>query len=138
MSDTSALNYVRGAPELRVIAAMGRKRSRFFPDTPTVFELMKLGDEQAWLLDFHSTVEDLGRILVTAPDVPAARLNFLRKAVEATLRSPVLIEEGERTQRYIDFIDAAATEKGVVRAVESMTPQQRKLVQDIIGRSEGK
>ena len=28
---------------------MARKRSRFFPDTPTIFELVKLTPDQEWL-----------------------------------------------------------------------------------------
>ncbi len=138
LSDTSVANFVKGSPELRVIAAMGRKRSRFFPQVPTIFESMKLNDEAAWLFDFHSTIEDLGRILVTTPKVPAARLAFLQQAVAKTLQEPALIKEGEKTQRYIDFVDADATRKGVLKVVSEITPQQRKLVQSIIGRIEKK
>ncbi len=137
VSDTSALNYVRASPETRIIATMARKRSRFFPDTPTIFELVKLSDEQAWYFDFHATVEDIGRILVTTPGVPAARLAVLRKAVQTVLTDPALIQEGERTQRYIDFVDADTTRQRVLDVVSSLPPEKRKRVQDIVGRSEG-
>ena len=138
LSDTSVKNFVKGAPELRVVAAMGRQRSRFFPDVPTIFELMPLDKDQAWLFDFHSTVEDLGRILVTPPNLPQGRLAVLRKAVETALKNPEIIEEGERTQRYIDFVDAQTTRGRVLKVVSDITPDERKLVQTLIGRIEGK
>ena len=45
-----------------------------FPDTPTIFEAMKLNADQAWLFDFRTNIEDLGRILVVPPGMSA----FLR------------------------------------------------------------
>jgi len=138
LSDTSVQNFVKASPELRVVAAMGRQRSRFFPNVPTIFELMPLDKNQAWLFDFHSTIEDLGRILVTSPNVPPERLAVLRKAVETALRNPSIIEEGEKTQRYIDFVDAEKTRARVVKVVSDITAEERKLVQSLIARIEGK
>lgn len=138
LSDTSVKNFVAGAPELRVVASMNRKRSRFFPNTPTIHEMMQLDAQQAWVLDFHSTIEDLGRILVTTPGLPPGRLAALRKAVETSLKTPALIEEGEKTQRYIDFVDGETTRAQVVKVVADITPDQRKLVQTLIARIEGK
>ena len=137
VSDTSALNYVKSSPEVRIIATMARKRSRFFPETPTIFEQLQLNDEQAWYFDFHSTVEDIGRILVTTPGVPTGRLSVLRNAVKAVLTDPAFVEEGEKTQRYIDFVDAETTKKRVQDVVTSLPPDKRKRVQDLINRTEG-
>ena len=99
---------------------------------------MPLDKDQAWLFDFHSTIEDLGRILVTSPNVPPERLAVLRKAVETALKNPSIIEEGEKTQRYIDFVDAETTRARVVKVVSDITAEERKLVQSLIARIEGK
>jgi len=80
VSDTSANNYVK-AGQARAVAAMGRRKSRFFPDTPTIFEAVELTPDQAWLFDFLSMVDDLGRILIVPPNLPAARLAYLQAAV---------------------------------------------------------
>ena len=135
-SDTSANIYARDGAN-RAVAVMGRKRSRFFPDLATIFELVKLDDEQSWLFDFRSTADDLGRILIAPPGVPASVLAQLREAVKTALTDPVLVAEGERTQRYVDFIDAYKTSAALDR-IARITPAQRKKVRDVIATAEQK
>ena len=78
VSDTSANNYVLAKQNLP-LAIMGRKKSRFFPNTPSIHDALKLDAEAQWLLDFHNAVTDLGRIMVVSPGLPEARLAFLQK-----------------------------------------------------------
>ena len=115
---------------------MGRKKSRFFPDTPTIFEALKLTPDQEWLFDFRATVEDLGRILVVPPNLPAARLAYLQAAVKKALSDPALIAEGERTQRYVDYLDAEPTREAALKVVESISPEQRQRVKAILSKSQ--
>jgi tripartite-type tricarboxylate transporter receptor subunit TctC len=134
VSDTSANNYVSSGQQ-RPVAAMGHKRSRFFPDVPTVFEAVQLTPDQQWLFDFRGKLEDLGRILLVPPSMPPARLAYLQAAVKATLQEPALVAEGEKSQRYIDYLDAVATRKNAQDVVTDITPQQRKRVQDILAKA---
>ena len=131
VSDTSANNYVKSGQN-RAVAAISRKRSRFFPDVPTIFEAANLGPEQAWLIDFRANVEDLGRILVVPPGMSASRLAFLQEAVRKTLVDPDMVAEGERTQRYIDFQDAETTRKRTMSVVADVTPEQKARVIQIL------
>jgi putative tricarboxylic transport membrane protein len=131
VSDTSANNYVRSG-QLRPIAAMGRQKSRFFPDTPAIVDLLTLNADQQWLLDFRASLENLGRILVVPPNMPAARLAFLQAAVRKTLTEPQLVADGERSQRYIDYLDADSTRKNAITVVTNITPEQKKRVQTIL------
>jgi tripartite-type tricarboxylate transporter receptor subunit TctC len=134
-SDTSANNYVK-AGEGRAVATMGRKKSRFFPDTPTIFEALQLDPDQQWLFDFRATVEDLGRILVVPPNLPPARLAFLQAAVKQALVDPALVAEGERTQRYVGYLDAGPTREAALKVVESPTPEQRQRIKAILSKTE--
>ena len=52
--------------------------------------------------------------------------------VAGTLADPALIAEGEKTQRYIDYIDASETLKAVRKAIGDITPEQKKRVQTIL------
>ena len=137
VSDTSANNYVK-AGQNRALATMGRVKSRFFPDTPTIFEALKVSPEGATLLDIHATAENLGRILVAPPGMAPDRLAYLQKAVATALRDPVLVAEGEKTQRYVDFIDAETTRKATVSVVNDITPEQKKTIIAIIASAEKK
>jgi len=103
--DTSADSYVK-AGSGKVIAAMGRERSRFFPEVATIFEQIQLNADQQWPFDFRTALDNLGRILVAAPDTPPARLAYLRAALKASLTDPGLVAEAERTHRYINYLDA--------------------------------
>jgi tripartite-type tricarboxylate transporter receptor subunit TctC len=131
VSDTSANNYVK-AGSARAVATMGREKSRFFKDTPTIFEAVKLDADQQWLFDFRSTVENLGRILVVPPGMEKSRLAYLQGVVKKTLTDPEVVEEGEKSKRYIDFVEADATRKGVLRVVTELTPEQSKRVKKIL------
>jgi tripartite-type tricarboxylate transporter receptor subunit TctC len=134
VSDTSANNYVASGQQ-HVVAAMGRVKSRFFPDVPTIFEALPLTPDQQWLFEFRGKLEDLGRILLVPPGMSAGRLAYLQAAVKQTLNEPALIAEGERSQRYIDYLNAAATRKNAQDVVSNITPEQRKRVQDILAKA---
>ncbi|MFN3889747.1 MAG: Bug family tripartite tricarboxylate transporter substrate binding protein [Beijerinckiaceae bacterium] len=131
VSDTSANNYVR-SNDLHAVANMSRKRSRFFPDVPTIYESVKLTPDDEWLMDFHGSVQDLGRIMIVPPKMAPARLEFLRNAMKDTLSDPQLKAEGEKSQRYVDYIDADRTMQAVRRSVTDVTPEQKKRVQKVL------
>ena len=137
VSDTSANNYVKSGQN-RALATMGRHKSRFFPDAPTIFEAANPSLDGAALFDLHSTAENLGRILVAPPGMAADRLTYLQKAVATALRDPELVAEGEKTQRYVDFIDAETTRKATVSVVSDVTPEQKAKIKAIIASAENK
>lgn len=131
ISDSSSNNYVK-AGQAKPMAAMSRERSKLFPDVPTIYEAVELTKEGEWWVDFRAAVDDIGRMLVTAPGVPAERLTFLQQAVQRALTNEELIAEGEKTQRYIDFVDAPQTGKLVARVLTDITPEQRKQVNQVV------
>lgn len=131
VSDTSANNYVKSGQAIAV-AAMGRNKSRFFPNVPTIFEAVKLNPEQQWLFDFRSDLDDLGRILVTTPKVPADRLAVLRAAVKTVLTDPAVKAEGEKSQRYVDFVEPEKARAKAIALVSSIKPDQKANIKHVI------
>jgi len=131
ISDSSSNNYVKGGQAI-AMAAMSRQRSKLFPDVPTIYESVQLTKEGEWWVDFRAAVDDIGRMLVTAPEVPAARLQFMQQAVEKALTNPQLIAEGEKSQRYVDYVSAEQTSKLVNRVIADITPEQKKQVQEVV------
>lgn len=132
VSDTSAFEYASSGEGVRPIAVVGRKKSRFFPNVPTIFEATQIDKDGAWLLDFHGALEDLGRILIVPPKMAAARLEFLQQAVRDVLTDKEVVAEGEKRQRYIDFEDAETTRKRVLAVIRDLTPEQRKRVVELL------
>jgi tripartite-type tricarboxylate transporter receptor subunit TctC len=134
VTDTSANHYAQ-TNGLIPLATIGRQRSRFFPDLPTIFEATKLDADQQWLFDFRHTVQSLGRILVVPPGVSDARLASLEAATAKAVKDPNFLAEGDKRQLYTDYVDAAGTRKNAMSIVTNVTPAQKKLVQDILARA---
>ena len=99
---------------------------------------MPLNAEQTWLFDYRATIENLGRILITSPGLPPARLAYMQEAVRKALTDPTLVAEGEKTQRYFDFIDADKTRKATLSAISDLTPEQRKKIVQVLTVAEQK
>jgi tripartite-type tricarboxylate transporter receptor subunit TctC len=134
VTDTSANNYVQ-SNGLIPLVTVGRNRSRFFRDLPTIFEAAKLNADQQWLFDFRNTVQSLGRILVVPPGMTDRRLAFLEAAVQKAVTDPKFVAEGDKRQLYTDYVNAAGTRKNAMSIVTNVTPEQKKLVQDILARA---
>jgi putative tricarboxylic transport membrane protein len=131
VSDTSANLYVRSGQN-RAIATMARNKSQFFPYTPTIFELVKLTAEQEWWFDFRSTLDALGRVLVTTPGVPPDRLAYLQDAVGKLVKDPKLLAEAGKSQRYIIYRDPKAAQQAIERVINAPTPAQRAEIKQIV------
>ncbi len=134
VTDTSANHYIQ-ANGLIPLATIGRNRSRFFPDLPTIFEATNLDADQQWLFDFRHVVQSLGRILVVPPGMTDSRLAFLEAAVQKAVSDPNFVAEGDKRQLYTDYVDAAGTRKNAMSIVTNVTPEQRKLVQKVLARA---
>src|SRR5262249_49336348 len=132
--ESSANNFVKAKQNL-ALATIGRKKSRWFLDHPTIFEAVELDAEQTWLFDFFTGVEEMGRIMILPPSMPRARLAFLQQAVKETLHNPQLIAEGERTERIIEYLDPDSTRKNAQKIVSNVTPEQKKRVQATLARN---
>jgi len=124
VSETSAYKYVKGK-NAKAIATMSRTRSTLFPNLPTVFEqIPNLTKDQQWWIDYRSTVESLGRILVAPPSTPKHLVKILRAATVKILTDPKIIAQGNKRRRYIKFISAEQTIKNVNTVLSAVTPAQ--------------
>jgi tripartite-type tricarboxylate transporter receptor subunit TctC len=134
VTDTSANHYVQ-SNGLIALATVGRNRSRFFPDLPTVFEVTKLNAEQEWLFNFRHVVQSLGRILVVPPGMTESRLAYLEAATQKVAQNPDFLAEGEKRQLYTDYVNAAGTRANAMSIVGNVTPEQKKLIQNILAKA---
>jgi tripartite-type tricarboxylate transporter receptor subunit TctC len=134
VTDTSANNYVQ-SNGLVPLVTVGRNRSRFFPNLPTIFEAAKLNADQQWVFEFRHLAQSLGRILVVPPGMTDSRLAFMEAAVKKATSDPAFLAEGDKRQLYTDYVDGAGTRKNATSIVTTVTPEQRKLVQDILAKA---
>ena len=56
--------------------------------------------------------------------------------MQKALSDQALIAEGERTQRYVDYVDGDTTRAAVLKVVQATTPEQRQRIKDILAKAE--
>jgi len=133
VSDGSANSYVK-AGNAKPVVAVSTVRSSYFKDVPTVFEALPLSPEAKWWFEFRSAIDDVQRVLVMPPNVPKEQAALMEEVVRKILTDPAVIEEGRKTQRFIDYKDAAATRKMIGTVAGNLSPQERTKVKDVLMR----
>jgi tripartite-type tricarboxylate transporter receptor subunit TctC len=93
--------------KVSVLTQVGAKREKSLPDVPLMDELGRTPDETA-LLKLVSSPVALGRPFMTAPGVPAERVEMLRKAFDATMSNPEFLEEANHAQLDLNPLTGAA------------------------------
>jgi tripartite-type tricarboxylate transporter receptor subunit TctC len=115
--------------KIKVIAQYGLKRHPDLADVPTMLELATRDpDRQALTMLFART--EYGRPYFLPPEVPAARVEALRRAFDATMRDPAFVSDAAKLQLEIDPMtgeavqalvgDLAATPSDVVARVRAI------------------
>jgi len=131
VSDTSANNYIK-AGQSRAIAVVSKARTRFFPQMPTVFEGSALTAEQNWWLSARAEVDALGRIILASPKMPADRLAYLQSTVRKVLTDPVLLAEGDKLERYIEYQDPEATRNRIMGLLSEVTGERKERLKTVV------
>ena len=99
-------NLLFGKPQwlrektVNVLVQYAQRRHPLFADVPAMVEFGKTDEDKQVLNLFGSTAE-VGRALMTPPDVPAERLAVLRRAVAAMLADPAF--KAEMDKRNLEF-----------------------------------
>jgi tripartite-type tricarboxylate transporter receptor subunit TctC len=87
--------------KIRVIAQYGLKRHAELPDVPSMLELAtNEPDRQALSMLVART--EYGRPYFLPPDVPAERVQALRRAFDITMKTPAFIADAAKLQLQID------------------------------------
>lgn len=92
------------AGKMILLFNMEKTRMKAYPSVPSIHEFAKTEEHRQILTLFSSSVE-FGRPFVAPPEVPADRVEILRKAFVAALKEPELHKEAEKLQLDIAIID---------------------------------
>jgi tripartite-type tricarboxylate transporter receptor subunit TctC len=83
--------------KIKFLVQYGLKRYAGLPDVPTIFEFAKKdADRRAMQMLFART--EYGRPYFLPPDVPADRVQALRRAFDATMKDPEFLAEAAKLQ----------------------------------------
>ena len=133
VSDTSANSYIKNH-EARAIAVISRERSRFLPDTPTIFEQGGLSGQQDWWLQARADIDALGRIVIAGPNVNPERMAYLQATMKKVVTDPAIMAEGDKLERYLDFQSPEATSKRALGLINGVTGERKATLKDVVMR----
>ena len=131
LSESSSKRFSKGG-RLTPVTVLARERSELFPELPTIFEQIKLSNEQAWYFDYHEAFAQIGRSMVTGPGVPAERVEFLRKVFAEILKDAEFTKQMDKKRRPISYADAKMLEKSARSVLGSVTGERKKEIKHII------
>ncbi|MDP2621424.1 MAG: tripartite tricarboxylate transporter substrate-binding protein [Hyphomicrobiales bacterium] len=131
ITESSSKSISQGGKMIPV-GTLDQERGALFPDLPTVFEQVDLPDDKAWWIEFRSGIAKIGRTLVTGPDVPEDRVEYLREKIKAVLTDPAVMEEGAKTKRDVRYEAPAATVKFVKEVLGSLEGEQLAAVRHVL------
>ena len=131
VSDTSANNYVKSG-QGKAIAIVSKGRTRFFPQTPTVFEATALTPEQSWWLSARSEIDSLGRNILASPKIPSDRLAYLQSAFRKVLTDPALLAEGDKLERYIEYQDGGMTKTRIMGLLSDVMGERKERLKTVV------
>src|SRR5258708_3892360 len=88
---------------------------------PTVFAYAKT-DEQRMILEVHAASLELGRPILAPPNVPVDRVAALRRAFEAAVKDPALLEEAKQMKLTVEARSGEAI-TAAIRTVAQLPAQ---------------
>ena len=95
--------------DLTVWMTFGKKRSRDFPDVPTVYEVVK-NENDRMLAELLFSQDEIGRTLAGPPGLSAAVATAFRRGFDATMKDPALLTEAKRLRLEIEPMTGEETE----------------------------
>jgi tripartite-type tricarboxylate transporter receptor subunit TctC len=87
---------------------------------PTIFEYAKT-QEQRDILQVHASSLELGRPIMTPPNVPADRIAALRQAFTSAMQDPALLDEARQMKLEV-AVRSGEEIAAVIRSVAELPP----------------
>jgi tripartite-type tricarboxylate transporter receptor subunit TctC len=106
--------------KINIMLQMGLEKSSELPDVPLVSDLLSPEDKQ--VLELVTMGTAVGRPFAAPPGTPPARVQILRRAFDAALKDPALLEEGRAIQAEISPTPGEEVQKIITRLYATPKP----------------
>ena len=106
--------------KINILLQMGLEKSPDLPDVPLASDLLSPEDKQ--VLELVTMGTAVGRPFAAPPGTPPARVQILRRAFDAALKDPALIEEGRTIQAEISPTPGEEVQKIIGRLYATPKP----------------
>jgi tripartite-type tricarboxylate transporter receptor subunit TctC len=113
---------------VRVIVQHGSRKHRDLPDVPLFKDLARSTDERQ-MIELMNVRDEVTRPYLAPPDVPAARLDILRRAFDATVNDPAFLAEMQRQRLEVD---GPSTGEELTALVDTIAKTPPTVVQQLV------
>jgi tripartite-type tricarboxylate transporter receptor subunit TctC len=112
--------------KINILVQIGLKKAADLPDVPLLMDLAS-NPEDRELLRLLSASTHIGRPVFTTPDVPAERVEALRRAFGAMVSDPAFLAQAKKENFEIDAVSGEALQKLVAEVVAMPAAQGARL-----------
>lgn len=109
--------------KINVLVQYTMERSRELPDVPAAIELARTPEERQ-ILALYVNGADVGYSIMTTPETPAERVATLRKAFQAMIADPQLLDEVKKLGAEFDPMSGERVQKLIAETV-AIPPEVR-------------
>jgi tripartite-type tricarboxylate transporter receptor subunit TctC len=112
--------------KINILVQIGLKKAADLPDVPLLMDLASNAEDRE-LLRLLSASTNIGRPIFTTPDVPADRVEALRKAFVAMVSDPAFLAQARKENFEIDAVSGEALQRLVSEVVAAAPAQGERL-----------
>jgi hypothetical protein len=112
--------------KINILVQIGLRKAPDLPDVPLLMDLGTNAEDRE-LLRLLSASTQIGRPIFTTPDVPADRVEALRKAFDAMQRDPAFLEDAKKGNFDIDPASGETMQRLVTEIVAMPRAQAERL-----------
>ena len=105
--------------ELNVLAQVGLAPDAELPNVPLFADLAKADPQKAAVAAFLSLSMAISRPLAAPPEVPQERVEMLRRAFDAALKSPELLADAQKVGFDINPMTGEEVQDGIARVINA-------------------
>jgi hypothetical protein len=116
--------------KINILFQVGPQREPDLPDPPLLTELAQ-NEEQKQILEVISGDAAVGRPILTAPGVPPARVQALRKAFNDTMRDPAFLEAAKKANMSYNPMGGEELQR-IVERIVSPSPEVIERVKEVV------
>jgi tripartite-type tricarboxylate transporter receptor subunit TctC len=112
--------------KINILVQIGLAKAVDLPDVPLLMDLAANESDRA-LLRLLSASTSIGRPVFTTPDAPAERVEALRRAFDAMVRDPAVLEQAKKEHFDIEATSGAMMQKLIAEIVGMPKAQSERL-----------
>ena len=128
----STLKFIEARENIPLFV-LGREREEEVANVPTIFEAGNLPKTGNKWLDWWIASEEIGRTIVTTPDVPEERVSFLEEVLMKTLNNKDFLKKAAKSRRSIIPLKSKEVEE-LVETSMKLSPEEVEKLKILVGK----